>query len=61
MNQASGMNSKAISGFPSCKQHSNGSTFAYILMCISVYLQNKLGIPGGTSGKESACNARDLG
>ena len=35
--------------------------FCYISLEKSVTLSEQLGFPGGSDGKESACNARDLG
>ena len=35
--------------------------FALISSLIVLWLVNTMGFPGGSVGKESACNARDLG
>ena len=35
--------------------------FIYLLLCISVLPMEDLGFPSGSDGKESTCNAGDLG
>ena len=35
--------------------------FMFICVYVCVYLWGGLGFPGGSAGKESACNLRDLG
>ena len=35
--------------------------YIYIYICLSIYLSIYEGFPGSSDGKESACNAGDLG
>ena len=48
-------------GFPR-QEYWSGSPFPCVCLCLTEYMYNGiLGFPGGSDGKESACNVGDLG
>ena len=44
-------------------QHSDSVIYIYICVCVYIYVHIYIymGFPGGSDGKESACNVGDLG